>query len=464
MPGDTTACQFSREHGITGTSSVEALRRRVPVRRYDGMTEYIDRIRAGEQGVLTVEPVLRLTPSSGSTAACKLIPYTASLLREFGRAIGPWIVDLFGRHPELMDGPAYWSVSPACPPPAVQSAVPVGFDDDGEYLGGLLRWLVDTTLAVPASVRHIREHDAWLDATLDSLVRARELRLISVWHPSFLTLLLDALRERRGVCDWRAVWPKLSVVSCWTDGHAAGAARLLGERLPGVTIEPKGLMATEAFVTFPFGGQRPVAICSHYYEFIDDSGQPHLVDELEQEHEYTVVITTGGGLWRYALGDRVRVDGMVDRTPSLRFVGRADHVSDRRGEKLSEGFVTQVTGQLCAAAGIQPVFMLLAPQTDHGGSPYYVLFVQVHEGSADGLASQLDAALCANPHYAYCRRLGQLGPAQVCPLPRAIDAHGIYLRAMQQRGQRLGDIKPSILSDQADWKARFMESAAAEAG
>ena len=46
----------------------------------------------------------------------KLIPYPRGLQRELNRAVGPWIVDLYRRHPSLVAGPAYWSISPAVGP------------------------------------------------------------------------------------------------------------------------------------------------------------------------------------------------------------------------------------------------------------------------------------------------------------------------------------------------------------
>ena len=54
-----------------------------------------------------------------------------------------------------------------------------------------------------------------------------------------------------------------------------------------------------------------------------------------------VIVTTGGGLWRYRLGDLVEVDGFVAATPSLRFIGRGASVSALCGEKLNETFVTR---------------------------------------------------------------------------------------------------------------------------
>ncbi len=84
--------------------------------------------------------------------------------------MGPWIVDLFHRQPSLVFGRAYWSVSPVVRNTNdSESKVPIGFEDDSEYLGGLRRRLVDAVMAVPASVRHATSMDEWRRQTIEHL-------------------------------------------------------------------------------------------------------------------------------------------------------------------------------------------------------------------------------------------------------------------------------------------------------
>ena len=49
-----------------------------------------------------------------------------------------------------------------------------------------------------------------------------------------------------------------------------------------------------------------------------------LAHELERGRTYSVVVTTGGGLYRYRLGDLVNVVGFEAGCPLLRFVGREE--------------------------------------------------------------------------------------------------------------------------------------------
>jgi hypothetical protein len=144
---------FGRHFGFDRIRDVRGYQSRVPLSTYEDYIPLIRRITAGEQRVLTVEPVRRLVPSSGSVGARKLVPYTAGLQSELNRAIGPWVVDLYRRRPALACGPAYWSISPAIDLTQNEpSAVPIGFEDDSDYLGGVFSPLVRVTLAVPPSV------------------------------------------------------------------------------------------------------------------------------------------------------------------------------------------------------------------------------------------------------------------------------------------------------------------------
>ncbi len=468
---------FGKAHGFDTIRGYEEFARRVPLADYDSLAPWITRIRSGETKVLTDGQVTHLIPTSGSTGARKLIPFTAGLQREFDAAIGTWLVDLQRQLPGILGGPAYWSVTPVLGAGTTEeSSVPIGFDSDMAYLGGTRRQLAEAVMAVPPKVQHAGSLETFRHDTLLHLLRCRELRLISVWHPSFLTLLLDALPalwERplddiaRGADDSRVplpgradelraadprrpatFWPELRVISCWGDGAAGLALADLRRRFPDVLLQSKGLIATEAFVTLPFSGQYPLAIQSHFFEFIDTAGAVLPVEALREGEEYEVVITTAGGLWRYRLGDRVRVASWVEKTPSLKFLGRAENISDHFGEKLSETFVAEILRDMFRSK--PPGFALLAPDEDETGCRY-TLYV---EGTAQPhWAETLDQALRRNPHYAYCRDLGQLLPVRVF----TVVGRGFEIFAARQaaEGARLGDIKPSVLCGASGWSTTF---------
>ncbi len=495
--GHNAQTVYGRRYGFASIRSIQQYQQRVPITTYDDYSSFIDQIRQGGQRVLTRDPVGCLVPSSGSASAYKLIPYTRRLQAQFNRGIGPWIVDLFARHPQVRRGPAYWSISPNfSQPKPPRSSVPIGFDDDSAYLGGVAKRLVAHCMAVPPSVRHIQEIDHFRYVTLVHLLRAAKLRLISVWHPTFLSLLLEPMQAwwdrlvydiekgtlnptnaggdtiRHGIvpppsadpvragylrhinpADYTAIWPKLKAVSCWADAGAGHAARELAIALPGVAIEPKGLIATEAIVTLPFQGARPMAVCSHFFELIDGHGHANTMDQAVQGQTYRVVITTAGGLYRYDLQDRVVVDGWLGGVPTLRFVGKEDRISDLRGEKLSEGFVANVFNETLASERSAIQFAMLAPDHHNDGTIGYTLFLQSTHRPAPDLIPRIQQGLRKNPHYAYCVALAQLNPARLFLVEG--NAHQAYLKRVRELGQPLGGIKPTALSNLSGWRDWF---------
>jgi hypothetical protein len=478
---------YGRAHGFASAHDVAEFQERVPLTTWADYRPLVERIAAGEEDVLTRSPV-RVLEGSGGTTLAKLVPYTDALQAELRRAVAPWILDLARQHPGLLSGRSYWAITPvaradqeAAGPAGAPRGRRVGFEQDSEYLGGAASRLVDATLAVPGALRHIPDVASFRYATLLFLLRASDLTLISVWHPSFLTLLLEALPghwdrlladlaagtltppsplpaplraalARPSASDRAArlgklgpdqldrIWPRLRVVSCWGDAHAALHLGELRRALPGVAVQPKGLLATEACVSIPFEGAWPIAIRSHFFEFLEDGGRPRLAHELEPGGAYSVVVTTGGGLCRYQLEDRVEVTG------SLRFLGKHGHLSDRFGEKLREDFVSAALGRVCRDLDVHPRFALLAP--DGGG---YALFVEAPV-APEGLAEALDAALQAHADYRYARELGQLREVRVCRVENGLAR---YLERATGRGQRLGDVKPLALSPLDGWREWF---------
>ena len=462
--------EFGRVHGFDAIDSAAAYQERVPLRSFDDFQPYIDRIAAGERRVLTAEDVVRFGLSSGSTAPAKLIPYTPSLLAEFREGIDPFVWRIFRAAPRAMLGKAYWSVTPVGTTPRRSAAgIPIGFDDERPYFDRITQTLLRATMAAPPELAALRDIDAFRYATLRRLLRERSLSWISVWNPTFLTLLLAPLEQwrasliddvRRGdprrareltrarTCE--EIWPRLRLISCWADGAAADAIPPLRRLFPNVAIQPKGLIATEAFVSFPWeGNASALSLRSHFFEFEESGGAIRLAHELRAGVRYSVIVTTSGGLYRNRLHDLVEIVGHVDQCPLLRFVGRTDKVVDLRGEKLNELFVADAVRRTLARHGIAARFQMVAPGEDDA----YVLFLQ--SGSADHIAADLDAALRESFHYDYCRRLGQLAPCRVFRIAPEADAAALYVATCATLGQRLGDIKPAALHPYRQWAKTF---------
>jgi hypothetical protein len=499
--------EFGRSHNFSSIHSVPEYQQRVPLRDYDGYQGWIDRISIGCPNILTRGRVRLFEPTSGSSGATKLIPYTRLLQNEFQRGIGPWIADLFLHNPKLLSGQAYWSISPGVLTEGrTPAGIPIGFEDDAAYVGGWQRCLLRAVMAAPSDLRKVSDMETFQYLTLLFLIRASKLRLISVWNPTFLSLLVDGLPkwgdelahdleqgtvcsnqgspdglrsllrpEKRRAADLRAalrssspaerharLWPDLLLISCWTQANAAAPAAHLRSLFPQARMQGKGLIATEGMVSFPMAGQADAALAvrSHFFEFLPvDSGgevdptRPQLAHQIDRGQRYTVVLTTGGGLYRYLLQDLVEVTGYFHECPLVRFLGRIGHVSDWFGEKLNEAHVSEVLRDVFGSLGMSPSFAMLACQT--GCPPAgYVLYTDAIESdeALTRAAALIDQGLRDNFHYQYARGLGQLSAVRVF---RAQTAAETYLSVAMENGHRAGNVKPPALDCRDGWSGIF---------
>jgi hypothetical protein len=481
-------CAYGRACNFAAIDSVRAYQDRVPITDYDGFAPWIRRVADGEPRVLTEDPVIMAELTCGSTAGNKTIPYTRRLLDEFAAATHAWIFNLYTRNLGLLGTRSYWSVSPVVRERSTTpGGLPVGFEDDTEYFGWLSRWALRQMLAVSPAVARLPSFEQWRRETLVQLVAADDLGLISIWSPTFLTVLLETLmkdrgailaaipRARRQVVEramtarpdgslaGEILWPRLQLISCWTDGSAAACLPALRQIFPTTPIQGKGLLATEGVVSVPIGdGDGAVlAVGSHVLEFTDldhPAARPRLAHELSAGGAYSPLLTTGGGLYRYPLRDVVRCVGFYRATPRVRFEGRLDQVSDLCGEKLDARLVDLALLRVRAQADLTAEFCLLAPVQDpRTGTAHYCLFIEsnAEEPALERFARLLEQILAAEGcHYGYCRKLGQLGSLQV---QRVRNGWATFQRTLLAQGQRVGSIKPASLDQRPIWAAAFSE-------
>lgn len=441
-------CNYAANHGLHPGMSAADFRDAIPICNYHDLQPWIERLKNDEKDLLFTGHTQAFERSSGSTSAAKWIPFNDGLRLEFQEAVRAWMGDLYHRYPKLSSGRAWWVVSPlADHRMKTAGGIPVGLESDDEYLSGCEKILA-SWLRVGSGKASSTDWQSCLQKTADELMNARDLRLISVWNPSYLMILWELIQKRCGAtCDPKEIWPNLTIISAWADTGATKDALKLREIFPHATFQKKGLLATEGVISLPWRNNdaAPVpALNSHFLEFQQwPDGKCYPLHELHQGETYQVILTTSGGLWRYRLGDLVRAEGMEINTPRLRLIGRADGVCDMRGEKLNPLFVAQVFAKFTQS------FALLSPCND--SEPlHYVLSTSDPELSADCV----DRALRENPYYDHARSVGQLGPVRKFHITEPNPSRK-YMERCLQLGQRAGTIKATALHTKAGWENCF---------
>jgi hypothetical protein len=434
-----------------GIQSIEDWQQ-IPIVTYDDLRLWIDQ--ASSTSKLTPEPILFHERTSGSRGAAKWIPYTKSLRRSFSQMFCVWAHDLLTHGPQFATGKVYFCVSPR-----LKGADEGGIQDDSDYLDGWLSKLLSPFLVTVPNARSLYEPDEFKWQLCLQLLQEEKLEIISIWSPSFLKVMLDFIIDRRldlqtalqgkvspdrfallssPTIDWQKLWPNLKLISCWDSGNATGQAAYLRSLFPNVLVQGKGLLATEAPMTLPLiaaKGFVPV-LDEMFFEFETVEGEILLLHQLAIGQEYQLIISQKGGLYRYRMGDRVKVTHYYQQTPCLEFLGREVGISDLVGEKLNQDFVRDVLQQL----DLHEAFcQTLVPV---GNPAHYKLFLDQAEMPPEIIAENLDRLLCQSPQYQYARSLGQLKSAKVM-----VDANAVekITQLRMRSGARWGDVKQEIL-------------------
>jgi GH3 auxin-responsive promoter len=435
--------QYGRDLGVKSVADWQ----NVPIVTYDDLSSF---------DKLTSEPILFYEKTSGSRGAAKQIPYTKSLRRSFSQMFCVWAHDLI-HHIPFTTGKVYFCISPklytdvGC----VSAKQNASLQTDADYLDSWLSWILSPFLVTLPNAQTLQDPEEFKYKLSLRLLQEETLEIISIWNPSFLKVILDYISTNRSrlqsqlptdrakllnqpEISWQQVWPHLKLISCWDAAGAVDQANSLRSLFPHVLIQGKGLLATEAPLTIPlFAAPGCVPVLDEvFFEFEDGAGEIWLLHELLIGPEYQLIISQKGGLYRYRMGDRVRVTHYYHQTPCLEFLGRSGGISDLVGEKLNPDFVRDVLQELKLASG----FKTLVPIKDPA---HYILLLDCELDVP--IAAELDKRLCRSHHYAQARSLGQLQAAQV--ISRS-DMAECWARMRMAQGARWGDIKDEILVSQ----------------
>lgn len=500
-----------RSLGFARISSVEEWQRAVPITDYEALRPAIDRLIAGEQGVLTTEPVRRFFLTSGSTARPKHVPVTSSFLLAKSRAFGIYWSLALAQHPganrssiatnfsdagsdKRADGgglpvsseSAYWSQvvaatqrrsRPLMPRPVAR--IP---DAEARYYG-LARVLLEEDLSGlmslnPSTIlllfQAITAHGAALARDLERGEVSSELAVPEEARAAILARTgpdpARAERLRRALADApafaaKALWPSLSLIVSWRSPMLRPYLELLAPHLDGVRSRDYLSMASEGVLAIPIAPEESggaLAIGVHFYELIPldeiERANPTVLlpHQVEVGKSYVIVLTTSSGLFRYNIGDVVRVVRFEQQTPVVEFLHRAGRTCSLTGEKLTE---EQVTGAIAAAA--RALHLPLVSFTVHpapSGFPRYVVLVETERPAGrealHTLATTFDRTLsAANLEYASKRESKRLGAPEVWRV-----APGSYARHRADRiraGTSDGQYKPTHLTRDSSFHQAF---------
>ncbi len=437
---DNSNTKYGKKYKFEKITNISQYQNDIPITVYEDYLPYIKEIMHGKKNILTSEEVILLEPTGGSNGGAKLIPYTKSLKKAFNNGIKPWLSDLFLNHPDIINLPMYWSISPNIKQDKIKSKIKIGFENDLDYIESEFAQIIGRNIAIPP-LSDINNN--FISTSAEFLSKIDTLGLISVWSPTLLLLFIERLKDKP-----QNIWKKLKLISAWDDGNSRMYFEKLKALFPNVELQGKGLLSTEAITSIPIIniGKLP-CVTSHFYEFADiETNGIKLLQELEKGKNYTVIVTTQGGLYRYNTGDIINVYDFYNNCPLLKFISRENNISDYFGEKLNETFVSDIIHKL--KLDFISDFCMFSPYTD-GKDFFYVIYLETDKSiNLKEIEEKIEEKLLMNFHYRYARKLNQLKHFRIIKVKNAIMR---YTEICQSRGQKLGDIKHKIFSNCIDW-------------
>lgn len=383
--------------------------------------EYQDIASKVDKG-LTQDSVIFNEYTSGSSGQNKKIPYTKSLLSSFTHMFLFTSVSIL-KHISLKKLKFYFSIGP-------QFGNEGGLESDKDYLGPYLKYLLSPFFLEIPGAKKIRDQNEFHQKLYDTFKKNPDLEIISIWSPSFLISLGSFCIEKKYISKLQELpllFPGLKFISAWGDGHAKEDFHRLENIFPNVVIQKKGLLATEAPMSLPLyeaKGQVPL-LEEVYYEFRDDLGKIHTIEEIQIGKEYEIIISQKSGLTRYQTNDIIRTTHYFKQTPCFEFCYRKGAISDLVGEKLHISLVRK-------ALAPHPESFLIPCKKEHR----YYLFFSYHIDK--GAIEQIEKILLQNVHYHNALNLGQLKTLSIHI--RQNVSHKI-LYYFQQKGISPGDLK-----------------------
>lgn len=289
-----------------------------------------------------------------------------------------------------------------------------------------------------------------LPALVEASAKA-DIRSISGVPSWFLTVLKRVI-EHSGASTIHDVWPNLEVF--FHGGIAFGPYREQYNRitLPGKMNYWENYNASEGFFAVQ---ARPGSDAMHlltnadvFYEFIPVSSPesaPVPAWDVKAGEIYAMVITSSNGLWRYPIGDTVRI--VSTRPIEITIAGRTAHFINAFGEEVMVYNADAAIAAACLATGADAINYTAGPvyADDHShGHHQWLIEFSTPPLSVEAFATALDKALQNENSDYQAKRAGSifLDPPEVTIAPV-----GLFDRWLASTGKLGGQRKVPRLSN-----------------
>jgi hypothetical protein len=455
--------EFGRKYNFSGLFNVKAFKEAVPIHEYDDIKPYIERIMEGEQNILWNTPIYWFAKSSGTTSdKSKFIPISEESLQDGHYKASKDVLSLYYQfHPEsnlltgkgLVIGGSH-NINP--------------MNNDAQY-GDLSAVLLQNSpfwghwLRTPdLSIALMDEWESKIEKLAENTMYENVTSISGV--PTWTLVLFKRILELTGKKTMSEVWPSLELYM--HGGVSFTPYREQFKNIIGKDINYLEMYnASEGFFAAQdIPGQEGMLLFTDHGIFMEfmpvsEYGKPNPqtvgLQDVELGHNYALVISTNGGLWRYLVGDTVQFTSI--RPYRVKVSGRLKHFINAFGEEVIVDNSDMAIAAACAKTGAVVNDYTAAPiyfTASSNGAHEWLIEFEKDPSSLDAFTQELDAALKSINSDYEAKRYKSI--ALGMPLVHSL-RKGTFTEWLQSKGKLGGQHKVPRLSNERKYLEEILQ-------
>lgn len=390
--------QFGKDHNFSKIKSIKEFAQQVPVRDYEQLKPYVDRVVNGEENILWKGKPLYFAKTSGTTSGAKYIPLTKESMPFHIQAARNAILSYVHEtgKVDFVDGKMIF----------LQGS-PVLEEKNGIQLGrlsGIVAHFVPKYLQknrMPSwDTNCIEDWETKVNAIVEETIH-EDMAVIS-GIPSWVQMYFEKLKEKAN----KPVGEIFKNFNLFIYGgvnfepYRAKFENLLGRKVDSIELFP----ASEGFFAYQDSqkekGMLLLLNSGIFYEFIKadefytENPKRLTIGEVELNVNYVLIISTNAGLWAYNIGDTVQFTSL--KPYRVIVSGRIKHFISAFGEHVIAKEVESALQEATKNTDIRINEFTVAPQINPvSGLPYHEWFIEFENepNNLEEFALQIDNAM-----------------------------------------------------------------------
>ena len=390
--------QFGLDHHFDQIQSLADFAQQVPVRDYEQLKPYVDRVVKGEENVLWKGKPLYFAKTSGTTSGAKYIPLTKESMPYHIEAARNAILHYIHEtgNADFVDGKMIF----------LQGS-PILEEKNGINLGrlsGIVAHFVPNYLQknrMPSwETNCIEDWETKVNAIVEETFNENMSVISGI--PSWVQMYFEKLQQKanKPVGD---IFPNFNLFiygGVNYEPYRAKFENLIGRKVDSIELFP----ASEGFFAYQDSqkekGMLLLLNSGIFYEFIKsdefstENPRRYTIGEVELGVNYVLILSTNAGLWGYNIGDTVQFTSLAPYRVVVS--GRIKHYISAFGEHVIGKEVESALQEAMEGTTIRVNEFTVAPQINPAeGLPYHEWLIEF-ENEPDNLeafALQIDNAM-----------------------------------------------------------------------